>query len=293
MTETQGHGWVQAVTPEMRAWIEGQRASGVSPRDSLAALLAAGWDEPVALGALREALGDEVAGALRAEQALAVQPLGPLPMPQLDGSPATLWAGDREVQVLTQVAKPRVVVFGNLLAAEECDELIERARQRLARSETVVNETGASEVHDARTSEGMFFSRGEFEICGRIERRIAHLLNWPVLRGEGLQVLRYGVGAEYKPHHDYFDPSQAGTPAMLARGGQRVGTLVMYLNTPAKGGGTTFPDAGIEVGPVRGNAVFFSYQRPDPDTLTLHGGAPVIEGEKWVATKWLREGTFS
>jgi prolyl 4-hydroxylase len=27
-------------------------------------------------------------------------------------------------------------------------------------------------------------------------------------------------------------------------------------------------------------------------TRTLHGGAPVLEGEKWVATKWLREGAF-
>ncbi len=27
-------------------------------------------------------------------------------------------------------------------------------------------------------------------------------------------------------------------------------------------------------------------------TLSLHGGAPVIEGEKWVATKWLRQGVF-
>lgn len=67
----------------------------------------------------------------------------------------------------------------------------------------------------------------------------------------------------------------------------------MYLNTPARGGGTTFPDVGLEVGAVRGNAVFFSYDRAHPVTKTLHGGAPVVEGEKWVATKWLREGVFT
>jgi prolyl 4-hydroxylase len=68
--------------------------------------------------------------------------------------------------------------------------------------------------------------------------------------------------------------------------------VVMYLNEPTRGGGTTFPDIGLEVAPVRGNAVFFSYNRPHPGTLTLHGGAPVLEGEKWVATKWLRERVF-
>ena len=62
---------------------------------------------------------------------------------------------------------------------------------------------------------------------------------------------------------------------------------------PAGGGGTTFPDAKLEVAPQRGNAVFFSYERPDPSTGTLHGGAPVTDGEKWVATKWLRERVFT
>ena len=44
--------------------------------------------------------------------------------------------------------------------------------------------------------------------------------------------------------------------------------------------------------PIKGNAVFFSYDRPHAITRTLHGGAPVVRGEKWVATKWLREGEF-
>jgi prolyl 4-hydroxylase len=53
-----------------------------------------------------------------------------------------------------------------------------------------------------------------------------------------------------------------------------------------------FPDIGLEVAPVRGNGVFFSYDRPHPATRTLHGGAPVTAGEKWVATRWLREAKF-
>ena len=67
----------------------------------------------------------------------------------------------------------------------------------------------------------------------------------------------------------------------------------MYLNTPTRGGGTVFPDVGLNVAPIQGNAVFFSYDRPEAATRTLHGGAPVIEGEKWVATKWLRTGVFN
>ena len=81
--------------------------------------------------------------------------------------------------------------------------------------------------------------------------------------------------------------------ATLAKvGGQRVATIVMYLAEPEKGGATTFPDVSLEVAPKRGNGVFFSYDRPHPVTRTLHGGAPVLAGEKWIATKWLRERRF-
>ena len=139
----------------------------------------------------------------------------------------------------------------------------------------------------------MFFEREETDAIARVERRIAALLRWPLDHGEGMQVLHYGPGAEYKPHHDYFDPTAPGTPAIVARGGQRVASLVMYLNTPTAGGATVFPEIGLEVAPVKGNAVFFSYDRPHPITRSLHGGAPVLKGEKWVATKWLRERVFT
>ncbi|NML14109.1 2OG-Fe(II) oxygenase [Azohydromonas caseinilytica] len=282
----------QQITPELRQWIIDQARAGHRPEAVLAAMRASGWDEATAM----EAMESTLQGFIDSLQKPTVQP-APLakvavPEPALESRPSTMQAGDRQVQVLMTMENPRVVVFGGLLSDEECDQLIELARPRLARSETVDTATGGSEVNAARTSSGMFFGRGETALHRRIEERIAALVNWPVENGEGLQILRYGPGAEYRPHHDYFDPEQPGTPAILQRGGQRVGTVVMYLNTPAQGGGTTFPDVGLEVAPFKGNAVFFSYERPHPDTRTLHGGAPVLDGEKWVATKWLRERVF-
>lgn len=273
----------QAITPELREWLLAQVAAGHRPDRVLASMQSSGWDTRVALDAIREIM-PEAANELTMD--------GPA-MPDLaDGAGHRIQLHDCQVDVVVAVQHPRIVVFRQLLSDAECDALIELARPRLSRSETVVNRTGESEVNAARTSQGMFFSRGEGELVSAIEARIAALLNWPVERGEGLQVLRYGVGAEYRPHFDYFDPAQPGTQAILKRGGQRVGTLLMYLNTPASGGATTFPDAGIEVQALRGSAVFFAYGQPSPLTRTLHGGAPVQEGEKWVATKWLRAGRF-
>jgi len=216
----------------------------------------------------------------------------PVPDLRLQESPLYLDAGDRRVCVLQAMSNPRVVVFGDLLSGEECEALIELAKPRLARSLTVATKTGGEEINADRTSNGMFFQRGETGVVKRLEERLARLLNWPEENGEGLQVLHYRPGTEYKPHYDYFDPIEPGTPTILKRGGQRVATLIIYLAEPEKGGATSFPDVQLEVAPKRGNAVFFSYDRAHPSTRSLHGGTPVIEGEKWIATKWLRERRF-
>ena len=283
----------QTVTPELRQWIIEQAQAGCRPDAVLAAMRSSGWDEEVALDALTHTLQAFLGSQAPSQPVAQALPIPVrVPEPALAGSPSSLWALDREVQVLLSMQNPRLVVFGGLLSDDECDALVAEAGPRMARSETVVNETGGNEVNASRTSDGMFFGRCELPICQRLEERIAALLNWPLVNGEGLQVLHYRPGAEYKPHHDYFDPAQPGMAAVLRRGGQRVATVLVYLNTPQQGGGTVFPDVQLEVAPIKGNAVFFSYDRPHPVTRSLHGGAPVLSGEKWVATKWLREGEF-
>lgn len=280
----------QTITPELRQWIIDQAASGVGAPTLINGMRASGWHEDVAVAAVEQVLRIHL-DKLAQQQGL--PPARPVPEPDLADSPLFIDVGDRQVEVLMAMANPRVVLLGNLLSSEECQAIIDAASPRMARSLTVQTATGGQEVNQDRTSDGMFFQRGETDVVALLEQRIARLVNWPLENGEGLQVLHYRPGAEYKPHHDYFDPDQPGTANILKRGGQRVATLVIYLNNPAKGGGTTFPDVPLEVGPRQGNAVFFSYARPHPSSRTLHGGAPVTEGEKWIATKWLREHEFN
>jgi prolyl 4-hydroxylase len=282
----------QYISVELRQWIVAQAQAGVPPEQVLEAMMKSGWQEEIAIQALEETLRSHLTEQAKID-AQTYQPL-PVPVPdaKVADSPSTVRVLDREVTVLMQMKQPRVLVLGGFLSDDECDQLVALSGPRMARSETVDNLTGGSEVNTARTSRGMFFERAESPLIERVERRIAALLDWPMENGEGLQVLHYKPGAEYKPHYDYFDPVHPGSASILKRGGQRVGTVLMYLNTPTKGGGTTFPDVGLEVAPIKGNAVFFSYDRAHADTKSLHGGAPVIEGEKWVSTKWLREREF-
>lgn len=59
---------------------------------------------------------------------------------------------------------------------------------------------------------------------------------------EGLQVLHYVNGQEYKAHLDAFYDNYGQDKDT---GGQRVLTMLMYLSTPEEGGETTFPNAGV------------------------------------------------
>lgn len=281
----------QAVTDDLRRWIIAQAEAGCRPEQVIEAMRAAGWEEEVAVEAMETTLRERLDEIARQRDA-AVTPGTEVPEPDLSAGATTLVVEGHTMDLVASMRHPRVLLFGRFLSEEECEGLKALAMPRLLRSETIDTNTGGSEVNPARTSDGMFFERGETPLIDRIERRIAALLRWPLERGEGLQILRYRPGAEYRPHHDYFDPAQPGTASVLKRGGQRVGTLIMYLNTPEGGGATTFPDVGYDVLPVKGQAVYFSYDRAHASTRTLHGGSPVTAGEKWVATKWLRQGEF-
>jgi prolyl 4-hydroxylase len=290
----------QTITAELQHWVDDQISAGHSRPELLQSMIIGGWDAGVARLAL-EASGAQPpvpqakadAPAVSAKRGKASRPAKlKVPRLALDGAPLFLDAGDRRVAVLGSIKHPAITILGGLLSDEECDALIEAARPAMARSSVLDMATGAAQVTDVRTSNGMFFQRGQNEVVARVEARLARLCSWPVENGEGIQILQYGPGAEYRPHYDYFDPREPGTATILKRGGHRVATIVMYLSEPARGGGTVFPDIGLEVGPRRGNAVFFSYDIPHPDSKTLHGGSPVQEGEKWIATKWLRENEF-
>jgi len=280
----------QQTRSSVEQWLAEQRAAGFDDLSLYRSLRDAGWDHLAAcqwVGLKPAAIEPPLHSSTSARQAER-----PVPWPLGAGEQPWLDAGDRRVQALAVMHAPEVIVLGQLLDAQECEALIEAARPRMQRSLTVSVKTGGEEENIDRTSQGMFFERGETELIARIEQRLARLLDWPVENGEGLQILRYAPGAEYKPHYDYFDPLEPGTPTILRRGGQRVATVVIYLNEPEAGGATVFPDAQFECLPVRGNAVFFNYSRPDPSSHSLHAGAPVLRGEKWIATKWLREGRF-
>lgn len=185
--------------------------------------------------------------------------------------------------------QPRVELFPGILTGDECEQLIALSMPRLVRSTVLDRATGSNALDESRTSAGGHFKRAEFPIISELEDR---LFEWVTgtRHTEPLQVLRYLPGERYLPHHDWFDPKDPGSEQVLHQGGQRIATVLIYLNEPSAGGETSFPQLGFSVRPMRGAALGFWY--PDMDARCQHGGEPVVAGEKWVMTQWVRERAF-
>lgn len=193
----------------------------------------------------------------------------------------------------------RYKIIDDFLSAEECKQLIEMSTTYLAKSSTWDVEKGQAAYSDYRQSEQMFFQQGANPLVKMIEDRIAKATKLPAENGEGLQIVHYNVGGYYKEHWDYFDPAYVGNQAVYHRGGQRIATVIMYLSTsePDAGGETWFPRVGLNVLPKQGMAlIWFNVDLSSGtsviDQSTYHEAKPVLKGEKWIATKWIRERRF-
>ncbi|MGA2778052.1 MAG: 2OG-Fe(II) oxygenase [Steroidobacteraceae bacterium] len=199
----------------------------------------------------------------------------------------------RAIPVLLRLQRPVFALLGNVLDAAECARLIELARPRLQAS-TVATGADSNAIVEHRSSDSMFFRLGETPLIAALDERLSAIMNSPVDHGEGLQVIRYGVGAQVTPHFDFLMPSHGDNEQSLRRSGQRISTLVVYLNDVESGGETVFPEAGVTVCALRGQAIYFEYcnSANQLDPLSVHAGAPVLEGEKWALTKWMRQRPF-
>ena len=186
---------------------------------------------------------------------------------------------DRDIHIIAKMEEPLIVVLGNVLSKDECEELISLSEDRMQRSK--LRDSLETEL---RTSSSMFFQEGENELVTRVEKRVSQIMNVPYEHGEGLQILNYQIGQEYKAHFDFF--SSSSKPVK----NPRISTLVMYLNDVEEGGETYFPKLNFSVSPQKGMAVYFEYFYDDHtlNELTLHGGAPILKGDKWAATQWMR-----
>lgn len=193
--------------------------------------------------------------------------------------------------VSDQPRAERVACIDGFLTASECEFLCEELDFAFWRPSRVVNRNFADELvyfhSPQRTSlstDQSWFSADLAAAVGDIERRACDLLGIDAMTLEPWQAVRYRHRGRFRLHHDagLF----AGDPE-----GERVITLLLYLQTPAEGGDTVFPDLGIRIPAVAGRLVTWNNLDGDGavDPAVRHAAQPVRRGAKTVLTTWSRE----
>lgn len=183
----------------------------------------------------------------------------------------------------------------NFLSAEECDRLITLSTPHLETSNVY---RGEKDAYDSsyRESRQAWLKDAADPLVADLSRRVAADAKMPVSHQEDLQVVSYGRGGFFTPHHDACDGLADFCDRMNGASGPRLWTYLIYLNDDFTGGETVFPKLGRSVKPKKGKCVVFQSIASATDARlieeALHGGDPVQSGTKWICNKWIRVRPF-
>lgn len=187
--------------------------------------------------------------------------------------------------------QPPFYIIDNFLTDKECDDLIQLAKSKQMIVSEVVNENNTGVSSTIRQSNSLYLPYDEVP---NIRDKAENLVQRKCTTFEDLQVTKYTENGFYKAHYDSFDPSTEEGKKNMENGGQRIATILIYLNKVEKGGGTYFPKLKKRFIPKKGRAILFFPASLDgkEENLNLHR-AEKVHGEKWVSQIWVRQNTFT
>ena len=185
---------------------------------------------------------------------------------------------------------PRIGHVQQFLSPDACGWLKELGAPHMERAQVYDVETGALTDQQERTNRaaGIDFTRADM-VVHLARARLASVLGLPLSGLEDSIILHYATGEEFSPHYDFFHEAASGHLQEL-NNGQRVATFLIYLNDDYTGGETAFPQLGFSFRGAMGDALLFWNASLEgvPDARTLHAGQPVLSGEKWLFSQWVR-----
>jgi hypothetical protein len=183
-----------------------------------------------------------------------------------------------------------IKIIDNILTQEECDKLIQTGiKNSLVKANTL-----GENIESYRTADNTWIWESN-ELTTKIENIVAKESGLPIENQEKIHIVKYNVGGEYKPHHDFFHPNTDYYESTMGTAGQRVFSFLFYLNDDFTGGETDFPTKKIKVTPKLGRLLIWKNLKEDGllDYESYHAGLPVETGIKYIAIVWVREKIFT
>ncbi|XP_075148853.1 prolyl 4-hydroxylase subunit alpha-2-like [Haematobia irritans] len=175
---------------------------------------------------------------------------------------------------------PFVAYYHQAICDDEMEDIIEAVSETLERSK--VGQSSVSRYDEVRVSKNSWLRYEENRFLDKISQRLQDITGLSIRDGEYLQVVNYGIGGHYGPHHDFFPKQEKDMK------GNRILTALFYINDVELGGATAFPALKLAVQPIRGSLVmWYNYHKSlEKDFRTWHAGCPVLQGSKWVCNEW-------
>ena len=182
---------------------------------------------------------------------------------------------------------PRVIK--NFITPEEAKELIRTATPKMKKS-TIRGYDTDKDVRDSKTT---WLNKNSNYLIKTIFKKASSLTNKKIAQMENLQIIHYTPNQYFKSHYDQsHQNSEWNNKELIRHGGPRLYTLIIYLNDNYKGGETEFPKLNKKFKLNTGDAVLFhnlDIQEKQVHESAIHAGKPVLSGEKWLATVWVRK----
>lgn len=178
-----------------------------------------------------------------------------------------------------------VAIVSDFLSADECARVMTMV-------DAVAEPSATYEANDDRSIRSSY--SGDVDrydpFVMMIERRIDDLMGIPSSWGETMQGQRYTPGQQFKAHYDWFATHIKYWKGEKEKGGQRSWTAMIYLNDVEEGGQTVFERIGLNATPKQGMLLMWNNANEDgtPNHHVLHAALPVVQGVKYVITKWYR-----
>ena len=186
-------------------------------------------------------------------------------------------------------------IINNIITEEEAKYIIKKANSKFEDSLVLDDKIEGKLNTDVRKSKTAWMHKDD-PLIFNIMTRIANMVNIPIENAESLQVVKYGPNGYYKHHHDSCCDEAKSCHDFIKDGGQRIKTVLIYLNDDFTEGETDFPVLNKKIKPPKYSAVVFNPLAKDSNKChpkALHAGLPVKSGIKYVANLWFTEGKFT
>ena len=184
----------------------------------------------------------------------------------------------------TQFREPKIYL--NFITQDEGKHILKTAEYNYEDSIVV----GSENTEGIRKSQTYWLSKDD-PVAQNIIQKVCDIDGYSIDQAEDIQVVKYEPNGYYNEHHDSCCDHDDKCEEFV-KDGNRVLTMVIYLNDDFEGGATRFPKLDKNFKPKKYSGILFYPMNKDGDKChekSLHSGMPVTKGQKYIANVWIRE----